>query len=360
MRETIKVKLTLEDGTVFYGKSFGATTPVGGEVVFNTAMTGYPESLTDPSYRGQILCLTYPLVGNYGAPAKAEENDLYRFYESSSIHIAGLIVSDYSFEYSHWNATESLHEWLKRNNTPGVYGIDTRALTKRIREKGAMLGKLEPEGTSTDFYDPNKVNLVAEVSTGDKKIYGEGKYRILLVDCGVKYNIIRNLLKRDTTIIRVPWNYDYNKEEFDGLFLTNGPGDPKMCDTTIRNISRSITDNKPIFGICLGNQLMALAAGANTYKLKYGHRSHNQPVLRCGSDNAYITSQNHGFAVDNKTLPSGWEPLFININDDTNEGMKHASKPFFSTQFHPEASGGPTDTDFLFDIFIDNIRKSME
>jgi len=358
MRDTIKVRLTLEDGTAYYGKSFGSPLPAAGEVVFNTAMTGYPESLTDPSYRGQILCLTYPLVGNYGAPGKSEENDLFRFYESSSIHISGLIVSDYSFEYSHWNATESLHDWLNRNDIPGVYGIDTRALTKRIREKGAMLGKLEPDGSAIEFYDPNKVNLVAQVSTHEKRIYGNGKYRILLVDCGVKYNIIRNLLKRDTTIIRVPWDYDYHNEDFDGLFLTNGPGDPKMCDKTIENISRSLADNKPIFGICLGNQLMALATGANTYKLKYGHRSHNQPVLRCGSDNAYITSQNHGFAVDNKTLTSEWEPLFININDNTNEGMRHRSKPFFSTQFHPEASGGPTDTDFLFDVFIENIEKA--
>ncbi|HEX2921006.1 MAG TPA: glutamine-hydrolyzing carbamoyl-phosphate synthase small subunit [Bacteroidales bacterium] len=358
MKESIKIKLTLEDGTIFYGKSFGSVKPAAGEVVFNTAMTGYPESLTDPSYRGQILCLTYPLVGNYGAPGKDEENDLFRFYESSSIHISGMIVSDYSFEYSHWNATESLHQWLEKNNVPGVYGIDTRALTKIIRERGAMLGKLEPERTTVDFYDPDKVNLVAEVSTREKKVYGNGKYRIMLVDCGVKYNIIRNLLKRDTTIIRVPWDYDYHNEDYDGLFLTNGPGNPKMCEKTISNISKSFSEHKPIFGICLGNQLMALASGADTYKLKYGHRSHNQPVLQVGTDKAYITSQNHGYAVDNKTLKSEWQPLFININDNTNEGMRHKTKPFFSTQFHPEASGGPTDTDYLFDEFIENIKKS--
>ena len=358
MKDRPKVHLTLEDGTIFEGRSFGAHVPVAGEVVFNTAMTGYPESLTDPSYSGQILCLTYPLVGNYGAPGKKEENDLYRFYESSSIHISGLIVSDYSFEYSHWNATESLDDWLARNNVPGIYGIDTRALTKRIREKGAMLGKIETENSKTDFFDPNKNNLVAEVSTHEKKIYGSGKYRILLVDCGVKYNIIRNLLKRDTTIIRVPWDHDFAEEEYDGLFLTNGPGDPKMCSTTIQNIRKAFGRDKPIFGICLGNQLMALASGADTYKLKYGHRSHNQPVLRVGTERTYITSQNHGFAVDNDTLGKDWEPLFININDNTNEGMIHRSKPFFSTQFHPEASGGPTDTDYLFDVFIENIKSA--
>jgi carbamoyl-phosphate synthase small subunit len=357
MNKTLKVKITLEDGTVFHGKSFGAPVAAAGEVVFNTAMTGYPESLTDPSYKGQILCLTYPLIGNYGAPGKQEENDLFSFYESSSIHISGLLVSDYSFEYSHWNADESLDEWLRRNNIPGVYGIDTRALTKRIREKGVMLGKLEPEGTSTDFFDPNRTNLVASVSTHEVRTYGAGKYRILLVDCGVKYNIIRNLLKRDTTIIRVPWDYDYSAEDYDGLFLTNGPGDPKMCEKTIENIRRSFSGDKPIFGICLGNQLMALASGADTYKLKYGHRSHNQPVIEVGTNKAYITSQNHGFAVDNKTLGEDWVPYFMNINDKTNEGMKHKKLPFFSTQFHPEASGGPTDTDYLFDDFINNIRR---
>jgi len=358
MKNRIQVRLTLEDGTIFYGHSFGSPTSAAGEVVFNTAMTGYPESLTDPSYRGQILCLTYPLVGNYGAPEKSEENDLYRFFESSAVHIAGLIVSDYSFEYSHWNASESLDEWLKSNKVPGIYGIDTRALTKRIREKGAMLGKVEPDGTETGFYDPNRVNLVAEVSIQEKKVYGSGNHKIILVDCGVKYNIIRNLLKRDTTIIRVPWDYDFHDEDYDGLFLSNGPGDPKMCGTTIENIKKSFSGEKPVFGICLGNQLMALASGADTYKLKYGHRSHNQPVIQVGTDKAYITSQNHGFAVDNNTLGKDWEPLFININDQTNEGMKHKDKPFFSTQFHPEASGGPTDTDYLFDVFIEDIEKS--
>jgi len=221
-----------------------------------------------------------------------------------------------------------------------------------------MLGKLEPENTEIPFYDPNKVNLVAEVSTREVKTYGSGKYRILLVDCGVKYNIIRSLLRYNTTIIRVPWDYDFHTIEYDGLFLSNGPGDPKMCSRTIDNIKRSFERDIPVFGICLGNQLMALASGADTYKLKYGHRSHNQPVLELTTGRAYITSQNHGFAVDNRTLGKDWDPLFININDKTNEGMKHKTKPFFSTQFHPEASGGPTDTAYLFEVFIENIRKS--
>ncbi|HDZ42031.1 MAG TPA: carbamoyl-phosphate synthase (glutamine-hydrolyzing) small subunit [Bacteroidetes bacterium] len=357
MKKSIPVKLSLEDGTVYRGKSFGKLITSAGEVVFNTAMTGYPESLTDPSYRGQILCLTYPLVGNYGAPRKDPDDELHIFHESSSIHIKGLIVSDYSFEYSHWSAAESLHQWLETNNIPGIYGIDTRALTKRLREKGSMLGKIEPSGAETSFYDPNMDNLVREVSIRKPLSYGKGKYRIVLVDCGVKYNIIRNLLKRDTTVIRVPWDYDFHTLEYDGLFISNGPGDPKMCGETIANIARSLEKDIPVFGICLGNQLMGLAQGADTYKLKYGHRSHNQPVLQAGTDKAYITSQNHGFAVDNISLGKDWEPLFININDGTNEGMRHREKPFFSTQFHPEASGGPTDTDFLFDIFIDNIRK---
>jgi carbamoyl-phosphate synthase small subunit len=254
----------------------------------------------------------------------------------------------------------SLGEWLKKFNIPGIFGIDTRSLTKRLREKGTMLGKIIFDNKDVPMYDPNKDNLVDQVSIKEKKIYGQGKYRVLLIDCGVKHNIIRNLLKRDTTVVRVPWNFNISTEEYDGLFISNGPGDPKMCTETIRNLNRAFEQDKPIMGICLGNQLMALASGADTYKLKYGHRSHNQPVLEVGTNKAYITSQNHGFAINNNTLTKDWVPLFVNLNDNTNEGMKHKTKPFFSSQFHPEASGGPVDTEFLFDEFIENIKNNCK
>ncbi len=350
-------KLVLEDGTVFQGVSFGYEASTSGEVVFNTAMTGYPESLTDPSYKGQILVLTYPLVGNYGVPAAHSEDDLFKFYESDTLHISGLIIADYSEEYSHWNACESLGSWLRKHKIPAITGIDTRALTKIIREKGAMLGKLIQNDQSVDFYDPNKDNLVEMVSTKEKITYGTGRYKVILVDCGVKYNIIRNLIKRDTTVIRVPWDYDFTNDEYDGLFISNGPGDPKKCEATIQHLNKVLKNVKPVYGICLGNQLLALAAGANTYKLKYGHRSHNQPVLEVGTNRAYITSQNHGFAIDNNTLPSDWTPWFVNLNDNTNEGMHHKTKPFYSAQFHPEASSGPTDTEYLFDHFVELMQK---
>ncbi|HDS07272.1 MAG TPA: carbamoyl-phosphate synthase (glutamine-hydrolyzing) small subunit, partial [Bacteroides sp.] len=308
---------------------------------------------------GQILVLTYPIVGNYGVPREDSENELYKFFESDKLHISALVISDYSWEYSHWNAGRSLGDWLKQNRIPGIFDVDTRMITKLLREKGSMLGKVVFDEREPDFYDPNQENLVAKVSTNERKVYGSGRYRILLLDCGVKYNIIRYLLQRDTTVIRVPWDHDISKETYDGMFISNGPGDPKRCTATIRTLSCCFESDKPIFGICLGNQLMGLAAGADTYKLKYGHRSHNQPVLEVGTDKAYITSQNHGYAIDNKTLPEGWEPLFMNLNDNTNEGMRHVEKPFFSTQFHPEASGGPTDTAFLFDLFLENIKASL-
>lgn len=352
-----RAKLVLEDGTVFEGYAFGAEKSVSGELVFNTAMTGYPESLTDPSYKGQLLVSTYPLIGNYGVPFQSENHQMLEFYESNRIQVSALIISEYSFQFNHWNAEMSLDDWMKSSDVPGIYGIDTRHLTQILREKGSMLGKIIINNEEVEFYNPNEDNLVAQVSIETKQVYGNGSNRILLIDCGVKNNIIRHLLSRDTTVIRVPWDYDYANEVYDGLFISNGPGDPQQCKLTIQHLSESFRKEQPIFGICLGHQLMALAQGAKTYKLKYGHRSHNQPVLKVDTQSAYITSQNHGYAVNDATIQSDWKPLFINLNDHTNEGLKHVSKPFFSTQFHPEASGGPTDTEFLFDEFLAAIKQ---
>ncbi len=344
----------------FPGYSFGYNRSSAGEVVFNTAMTGYPESLSDPSYKGQILVATYPLVGNYGVPGDEAEKQLLKFYESDKIAVQGFIISDYTSKFSHWNAAQSLGEWLKSQKIPGLYGIDTRELTQVLRESGTMLGKIVFDKEEVDWYDPNNDDLVGQVSPAQKQVYGSGRHKILLIDCGVKNNIIRCLHQRDTTVIRAPYNLNIDNEDYDGLFVTNGPGDPEMCKPVINSVKKAMEDEKPVFGICLGSQLMALASGAKTYKLKYGHRSHNQPVRLVGDNKCYITSQNHGYAVDLKTLSDEWEPLFININDDTCEGIRHKTKPFFSTQFHPEASGGPTDTEFLFDDFLNLIEQTKK
>lgn len=352
------VTLILQDGTSFHGKSFGYEAPVAGEVVFNTAMMGYPESLTDPSYAGQLMVLTFPLVGNYGVPAFSfEENTLPTFMESDKIYASAIIVSDYSEGYSHWNAKESLAEWLKREQVPGITGIDTRELTKVLREHGVMMGKIifddEPENIPEATYAG--VNFVDKVSCKEIIRYNEGaEKKVVLVDCGVKANIIRCLINRGVEVIRVPWNYDYTDMEFDGLFLANGPGDPDMCEDAVKIIQKQMAkSDKPICGICMGNQLLAKAAGAKTYKLKYGHRSHNQPVRMVGTDKCFVTSQNHGYAVDAKTLAEGWEELFVNMNDGSNEGIKHSVKPWFSSQFHPESCSGPVDTEFMFDKFVE-------
>ena len=347
--------LKLENGIEFRGFSFGYDGPCDGEVVFSTAMVGYPESLTDPSYSGQILCVTYPLIGNYGVPQEgADELGISRNFESEKIWVRGVVISDYSFDYSHWDAVKSLDEWLKEEKVPGIFGIDTRELTKMLREEGAMLGKIVPEGEVEDFpyYDPNKDNQVAIVSCKEVIRYGKGDKKVVLVDCGVKHNILRCLINRGVEVIRVPWNYDFNTIEWDGLFISNGPGNPALCEEAVGHIREAMKKDKPIFGICMGNQLLSIAAGASTFKLKYGHRSHNQPVRMCGTNMCFITSQNHGFAVDTNTLPPEWEPYFENMNDGTNEGIKHKSKPFCSAQFHPEASSGPVDTEFMFDDFV--------
>ncbi len=357
-QEMRNVTLVLDDGSRFHGKSFGYEKPVAGEVVFNTAMTGYPESLTDPSYAGQLMTLTYPLVGNYGVPPFTVGADgIATFMESDKIYASAIIVSDYSFEYSHWNAKESLADWLKREQIPGITGIDTRELTKVLREHGVMMGKIifddDPDNVPTAQY--SGVNYVAQVSCKDIVRYNEGaKKKVVLVDCGVKNNIIRCLLKRGVEVIRVPWNYDFNSLEFDGLFLANGPGDPDTCVEAVENIRKFLGNPvvRPCMGICMGNQLLAKAAGATIYKLKYGHRSHNQPVRMVGTTRCFVTSQNHGYAVDGSALSAEWEPYFINMNDGSNEGIRHKTNPWFSAQFHPEACSGPVDTEFLFDDFV--------
>jgi len=355
--------LILDDGSTYQGFSFGYEGPATGEVVFNTAMTGYPESLTDPSYAGQIMVLTFPLVGNYGVPRRTfTEDGIATLMESEKIHAEAMIISDYSHEYSHWNAVGSLSDWLKEEKVPGLYGIDTRALTKKLREHGVMMGRIvigEAKDLEVGCDDTayGETNYVDQVSTKKVITYGEGegKKRVVLIDCGVKHNIIRSLLRRNVTVIRVPWNYDFTQLEYDGLFISNGPGDPDTCKETVDNIRKALDGDKPVCGICMGNQLMAKAGGASIFKLKYGHRSHNQPVRLVGTNRCFITSQNHGYAVDNDTLGAEWEPLFINMNDGTNEGIRHKTKPFFSSQFHPEACSGPTDTEFMFDLFIDTL-----
>ena len=400
------VNLILDDGTRFRGQSFGYEKPVAGEVVFNTAMTGYPESLTDPSYAGQLMTLTYPLVGNYGVPPfTIEGNGLATFMESEKIHAEAIIVSDYSENYSHWNAVESLADWLKREQVPGITGIDTRELTKVLREHGVMMGRIvfdeneelrmkneelpcgaavQPDssfGGGADIlhssFNYGEVNYVDRVSCKDIIVYAAGESKtfpvstpkeelnsqlsifhsqlkkVVLVDCGVKTNILRCLLRRGVEVIRVPWDYDFNQLKFDGLFISNGPGDPDTCDAAVQNIRKAMANEKlPIFGICMGNQLLSTAGGAKLYKLKYGHRSHSPPVRMVGTERCFITSQNHGYAVDNNTLGADWEPLFINMNDGSNEGIRHKRNPWFSAQFHPEAASGPTDTEFLFDEFV--------
>jgi carbamoyl-phosphate synthase small subunit len=345
-------RLVLEDGSEYRGFSFGARKSVSGEVVFNTGMVGYPESLTDPSYRGQILTFTYPLIGNYGIPADVKNGGLLKYFESDKIHIQAMVVAASPDAYSHWNAAKSLPEWLKEHDVPGIFGIDTRALTRRLREKGTMLGKVVLDGGSVRLNDPNKRNLVAEVSSPEPVYYDGGRKTVIVVDCGVKNGIIRAFLQRGFTVLRIPWDHDFLSEDADGIVLSNGPGDPQMCSATIGRVREALEGKTPILGVCLGSQILGLAAGARTYKLKYGHRGQNQPCVESGTKRCYITSQNHGYAVETGTLPQDWREWFYNKNDGTNEGLVHISKPFFGTQFHPEASPGPDDTELIFDMFV--------
>jgi carbamoyl-phosphate synthase small subunit len=382
--KTVPAKLILEDGSEFLGLSHAHHGSAAGEVVFTTGMTGYPQSLTDPSFKGQILVNTFPMIGNYGMPGNAiDEYGIPLFFESDRAQVSGFVVSEYCDDASHYANQLSLGDWLKQQKVPFISGIDTRALTERLRSRGVMRGKIVIDGSTDPSFSSGDVkNPVSLVSCKEIKTYvpalkaedgkdysksaeyrpaqkGKG-LRIALYDCGVKNNILRCFLARGATVIRLPWNAPLEGQDYDGLFISNGPGDPKDCAETVAQIKLALTGTKPIFGICLGNQLLGLAAGGDTYKLPFGHRSQNQPCVEVGTKRSYITSQNHGYAVRAESLPSGWEPWFLNGNDSTNEGIRHSAKPFFSVQFHPEGCPGPRDTEFLFDLFLDKVRAVKE
>ncbi len=342
-------QLILEDGTKIEGVSFGAKKSMSGEVVFSTGMMGYPESLTDPSYKGQILVLTYPLIGNYGIPDK-------KFWESDTIMVSGLIVSNYIDTPSHFQNKKTLAKWFAEEKIPLLEIKDTRFLTQKIREKGTMLGKIVFDNENIPYDDPNKKNLVSMVSVKKPTKTEGGKRHIVLIDCGSKRAIEKNLLKRGVSVTTVPWDFDPFEKNlaFDGLVISNGPGDPTIVSKTIQTIKKSLDKKLPTLGICLGHQLLALAAGGETKKLKYGHRSQNQPCMLEGTPRCFITTQNHGFAVSK--IPKGFKSWFTNANDGTNEGMIHETLPFMSVQFHPEATPGPVDTEWVFDHFLKNIQ----
>lgn len=354
-----RVVLELEDGTRLMGRGFGAAAPTTGEVVFNTSMVGYVESLTDPSYRGQILVLTYPLIGNYGVPPA----DADRF-ESSRIQVRGLVVARAMHDTSHAGAGRSLHEWLATEGVPGIDGIDTRFLTLRLRERGTMLGRIVPAGLDPaehpPLYDPNRGDIVAEVTVPEPVFHaasgGGAAKRVVLVDCGAKRSILRELLARGVEVLQVPHDHDYTGERFDGVLVSNGPGNPDYCRQTVEVLRRAMALGRPIFGICLGSQLLGLAAGARTYKLRYGHRGQNQPCLEVGTERCVLTSQNHGYALDEATVPEEWTVWFRNANDGSIEGLRHTRRPFAGVQFHPEAAPGPLDSQYLFDRFVESLR----
>jgi carbamoyl-phosphate synthase small subunit len=368
-REDVEAVLLLEDGSIFSGFGFGAATQVSGEVVFSTSMVGYPEALTDPSYNGQILTLTYPLVGNYGVPTRDSENMLLKYFESDSIKVKGLIVHELCKYPSHWQSRESLDEWLMEESVPGIWGIDTRKLVKKLRLNGVMRGLLEvcEEDDEPDLkklrrqmksiQDPNSRDLVGEVTIKEPVFHGVGAYkRIVIIDCGVKYGILRSLLKRELEVVRVP--YDFSSNEIldyrpHGVIISNGPGDPKRCVKTTKCVRELVEEDVPVLGICLGTQLLTLGMGGDTYKLKYGHRSQNQPAFDLETGRCYITTQNHGYAVNPDSVKdtdlSIW---FINANDKTVEAVRHKRNRAFGVQWHPEAEPGPLDTEFLFDDFL--------
>lgn len=368
-----KCTLMLSDGNRFEGELIGAPLQASGELVFTTGMVGYSEAMSDPSYFGQILVFTYPLIGNYGIPSLPKELALPipRGFESDRVNAAAVVLTLDSEEAFHWNSLHSLDSWLKDQNVPGIVGLDTRHLVHLIRQTPNLLGRVVPaapqgqreygarlkDAAAEPFFDPGLHEIVAEVTTKERRLIGKGPVRIGLVDCGVKWNIIRQLVERDCEVELLPYDTDLATVDVSGWLLSNGPGDPTKTGALRERVAGLLRDDRPILGICLGHQILALAAGAKTQRMQYGHRSHNQPVYQVGTRKGYITSQNHGYVVDETTLPEGFVPWFRNANDQTNEGVRHVSKPFRSVQFHPEAAGGPRDTGWILEQFVNEVKS---
>jgi len=362
-----RATFTIRDGPVFHGKSFGAKTNISGEAVFTTSLVGYPESMTDPSYRGQILVFTQPLIGNYGVPSsQRDEYGLLKYFESPNIQCLGIVVADYAEKYSHWTAVQSLADWCAAEGVPAITSVDTRAVVTYLREAGSSLARItigEEYDADQDeaFTDPEQINLVKKVSTkAPFHVASSGDMHVAVIDCGVKENILRSLVTRGASVTVFPYDFPIHKvaHHFDGVFISNGPGDPTHCQETVYNLTRLMESSQiPIFGICLGHQLLGMAAGASTLKMKYGNRAHNIPALDLSTGHCHITSQNHGYSIDSTTLPKDFKEYFVNLNDGSNEGIIHRSRPIFSTQFHPEAKGGPQDSSYLFDMYIENVKR---
>lgn len=367
----LKATLRLENGMEFHGYSFGCADAVSGELVFNTSMAGYPEQLTDATYSGQILCLTYPLIGNYGVPSEELVGEsLSKNFESDRIHPKGLVIFDYCEDYSNWEAVKSLEQWMMEQGLTGIYGIDTRELTKILRDKGSMKGSIIPEGmaapampeaaTPADVCCKEIITYAAQPAlnvenpNGSKAAVTDGK-KVVVVDCGVKHSVIRGLISRGAEVIRVPFDYDFNELEFDGVYVSSGPGCPCACEKTVENIRKAFESGKPVFGLGLGYLLVAKAAGCETMKLKRPHRGANQPVRKEGSNHSYITAQNSPYTVKPASIPAEWVAYFTNLNDGAVDGIKHKTMPFSGTQFNPEVCVGLTENITLIDEFISKL-----
>lgn len=363
--------LMFKDGRYFEGIGFGASKIVTGEMVFTTITgAGYNETLTDPSYQGQIVCMTHPLVGNYGVPPwEKDKYGITKYFESDSIKVSGFIVNECCKHPHHYESVKNLDKFLKEQDIPGIEWIDTRAVTKILREEGVQVGLLAvyDEGETPDIEklkqrvadaeDPNNRHLASEVSTKKVKEFSPSNPHgsVVVLDLGVKYNILRNFVKRRIKVIVVPYDYSYEQimaYEPDGVFISNGPGDPAIYSNAIQVCKDLITNDIPTFGICLGNQIIGLAAGGESYKLKYGHRGGNKTVINVDTKQCYITSQNHGYCVRDFEK-GGFREFLKNIDDDSNEGLIHKTKPLLAVQFHPEASPGPLDNLYLFDKFLE-------